>query len=99
MPVLIQSLQQVPVLDLSVAAGAALLLPLGLHGEHRHACKANTALPSEHGLGANTAAAAAITRSSQSKEAHVHGADSQRNPNFICCPRLTGSPTLAAIFS
>lgn len=44
MPVLIQSLQQVPVLDLAVAASAALLLPLGLDREHGHTCKANTAL-------------------------------------------------------
>ena len=37
-PVLVQRLQQVAVLDLAVAARAALLLPFGLDGEHRHTC-------------------------------------------------------------
>lgn len=36
MPVLVQCLQQVSVLDLAVAACTALLLPLRLDGEHRH---------------------------------------------------------------
>lgn len=42
MPVLVQRLQQVPVLDLAVAARAALLLPFWLDGEHRHTCDGET---------------------------------------------------------
>lgn len=38
MPILVQCLQQVPVLDLAVAACTALLLPFRLDGEHRHTC-------------------------------------------------------------
>lgn len=37
-PVLVQRLQQVAVLDLAVTAGATFLLPFGLDGQHRHAC-------------------------------------------------------------
>lgn len=37
MPVLVQRLQQVAVLDLAVATRTALLLPFGLDGQHRHA--------------------------------------------------------------
>lgn len=42
MPVLVQRLQQVPVLDLAVAACTALLLPFRLDGEHRHTCNGKT---------------------------------------------------------
>lgn len=42
MPVLVQRLQQVPVLDLAVAACTALLLPFRLDGEHGHTCNGKT---------------------------------------------------------